>query len=440
MIPKAGKDLRKLTNWRPITLSNCDHKLITKTYASRITKQVESQIGHRQTAYLKGRVITDNVRALVSCVRMSNLDEDIDGIITSLDAKKAFDSVSHKYIILCLSKFGLEEFVPIFKVLYKDLESDIALNGTIIKGYKILRGVKQGDALSCILFIMCMEPLLRNIEENNDILPLECNAMNVQVQVPKAFAYADDVNLVTKNDQRSIKAVFKEYGRLTKASGLTLNADKTEIMRLCKNRDQEVEYEVRYLGKVFKLKSQPEVKINGILFQQDEERMRKSNVAEVARKMKSKLEPWSRRNLTIVGKILLTKTFGISLIIYAMQCLALKHDDFKLLNNLLYKFMWNRHFKAAKAPERIKRDIINTPVHLGGFGMLDIVKLDASIKLRILGRTLVSNHPFGQTLKGMIDLREFFFPKLKLSICGVLHEACHELMKHRLETLKNLEL
>ena len=30
LIPKMGKDLSKLTNWRPITLSNCDHKIITK--------------------------------------------------------------------------------------------------------------------------------------------------------------------------------------------------------------------------------------------------------------------------------------------------------------------------------------------------------------------------------------------------------------------------
>jgi exonuclease III len=28
LLPKQGKDLTKLTNWRPITLSNCDHKLI----------------------------------------------------------------------------------------------------------------------------------------------------------------------------------------------------------------------------------------------------------------------------------------------------------------------------------------------------------------------------------------------------------------------------
>ena len=52
LIPKAGKDLKKLTNWRPITLSNCDHKLITKTYAKRLCEKVSSKISGCQTAYL----------------------------------------------------------------------------------------------------------------------------------------------------------------------------------------------------------------------------------------------------------------------------------------------------------------------------------------------------------------------------------------------------
>jgi hypothetical protein len=32
LIPKAGKDLKLIKNWHPITLFNCDHKLITRLY------------------------------------------------------------------------------------------------------------------------------------------------------------------------------------------------------------------------------------------------------------------------------------------------------------------------------------------------------------------------------------------------------------------------
>ena len=98
--------------------------------------------------------------------------------------------------------FGLADFVPIFKTLYKDLRSDIIINGRIATGYKILRGVKQGDALSCILFIMCMEPLLCNIEANNRIKPVRSTLAGCEL--PKIYAYADDVNALILNERDSL--------------------------------------------------------------------------------------------------------------------------------------------------------------------------------------------------------------------------------------------
>ena len=134
-----------------------------------MTSLVSELISEEQTAYVPGRLINDNVRAMLMTVDLANLEDNVDGLLISLDAKKAFDSVDHRFIRKSLSAFGLEVFVPIFDVLYKDLKSNIILNGKAVDGYRILKGVKQGDALSCILFIMCMEPLLRNVKENNQI-------------------------------------------------------------------------------------------------------------------------------------------------------------------------------------------------------------------------------------------------------------------------------
>ena len=137
LIPKAGKDQSLLTNWRPITLSNRDHKLITKTYAKKLGAAVCQVIRERQTAYLKGRLINDNIWSMLAMINHSNLDETVDGLKVSLDAKKAFNSVEHSYIGKCLIKFGLANFVPTFKIPYSDLRSDILLNGKILQGHKI---------------------------------------------------------------------------------------------------------------------------------------------------------------------------------------------------------------------------------------------------------------------------------------------------------------
>ena len=94
----------------------------------------------------------------------------------------------------------------------------------------IKRGVKQGDALSCIIFIICMEPLLRNIEANQNIEAISSTTLNRML--PKVYAYADDVNATIKDSAAGLQALFREYERLTRMSGLELNADKTELMLL----------------------------------------------------------------------------------------------------------------------------------------------------------------------------------------------------------------
>ena len=57
-------------------------------------------------AYIPGRMIKDNIRALVKTLEISSAS-DIDAVLVALDAKKAFDSVSHDYIRRCLENVGL---------------------------------------------------------------------------------------------------------------------------------------------------------------------------------------------------------------------------------------------------------------------------------------------------------------------------------------------
>ena len=130
LIPKEGKDLTQLKNWRPITLSNCDIKIITKTISRRMTANLTSIIGHNQTAYMKGRQITDNLHIMQHAIAKAN-ELDDDSMIVSLDAEKAFDSISHSYIKKILEHIGLGEFSSTFDLLYNNQQVDIILNNEI---------------------------------------------------------------------------------------------------------------------------------------------------------------------------------------------------------------------------------------------------------------------------------------------------------------------
>jgi hypothetical protein len=208
LIPKAGKNIKELKNWRPITLSNCDHKLITKTYNNRLLCSIKDHIINTQTAYLKGRNISDNLRLLNALTKAAEFNSDIDATVIALDAQKAFDSVNHHYIERVLERIGLNNFIPIFKLLYRDLVNDILINGQLGNQFKIKNGVKQGDSLSCSLFILAIEPVIRNIENNVHITSVRCNRLNYAW--PKALAYADDVSILTNNNDNSVQEIFNE--------------------------------------------------------------------------------------------------------------------------------------------------------------------------------------------------------------------------------------
>lgn len=46
------------------------------------------------------------------------------------------------------------------RVLYSDIESVLKINGSLCAPFKVCRGVKQGCALSGMLYALSLEPLL----------------------------------------------------------------------------------------------------------------------------------------------------------------------------------------------------------------------------------------------------------------------------------------
>jgi hypothetical protein len=127
-------------------------------------------------------------------------EPNIKGSVIALDAQKAFDSVSHSYLNALLEVVGLGSFVPILKLLYNDLVNDIVINGRIAGQHKVTNGVKQGDALSCTLFILAIEPLLRNIDKNKDIENVKSEL--VDFKWPKIYGYADDIICLSNNMEK----------------------------------------------------------------------------------------------------------------------------------------------------------------------------------------------------------------------------------------------
>jgi len=193
LIPKKDKDRSILANLRPISLTNTDVKIITKAITIKLNPVLEQIISPTQTAYVPKRQVTDNTFLLDKIIQLAKKTEE-NLFILSLDAKKAFDSVDHEYMYKTLRSFGFgEEFILTIRTIYKDLTASVLVNGFKTQVIQLLRGVKQGDALSCALFVICVEPLFRAIQDAQNVKGYIIRSpYTLEQKECKLAGYADD--------------------------------------------------------------------------------------------------------------------------------------------------------------------------------------------------------------------------------------------------------
>ena len=119
---KKSKDRLQLKNWRPISLLNCDYKILSKSLANRLKKILPSIIHTDQSGYVKNRNIAFALRTIQDTIDITNRD-DLNGLLLFIDYQKAFDSVSHRFLFDVLKKknFG-EEFIKWIRLLYRNVK------------------------------------------------------------------------------------------------------------------------------------------------------------------------------------------------------------------------------------------------------------------------------------------------------------------------------
>lgn len=127
--------------------------------------------------------------------------------IVSLDAKKAFDSVNHNYMYSCLRKYGFSEsFINIVKLLYTGIQANVMINGFKSSLFDIEQSVKQGDSLSCDLFVICIDPLIRSLNIDTNI----ANPITGEngESLDNTAGYADDVAVVTIDSELAVQTIY----------------------------------------------------------------------------------------------------------------------------------------------------------------------------------------------------------------------------------------
>ena len=369
LIPKEDGSLLDLSNWRPITLLNVDFKIASKAIAKRIEPTLPNLIHSDQTGFVKGRYIGENIRLINDIMEYTSL-QNLPGILTSLDFRKAFDSIEWPFIMKTLDHFNFGSDIKRWiKLFYTNTETAVQNNGFITSWFKPSKGVRQGCPLSPYLFILSAEVLSKRIRQDSNVRGIKVFGKEI-----KLSQFADDTTLFNA-DIESLEMALKIVGDFGKIAGLSLNVKKTKALWLGKWKSNK--------NKPLDLKwFHSPVKILGIYFSYNIKENNELTFYKKIEKLQTKLDMWSSRDLTIFGRAMLIKTLGISQLIYSASNLDAPEGIVEVVRTKSFKFLW----KNKK--DKIKRSGLYQDSDNGGIRMTDFAIMLKALKLAWIPRLL----------------------------------------------------
>ena len=125
LIEKTGKDPLFLEKWRPLTLLNCDYKILFKILAVRMNIVMPDIIDPIQSGFMKNSTIAQNIQ-----------------LTNTIDHCNKMERPAIKEI---LKRFNFGEyFISAVFTLYNDPVSCVMNNGYISEWFTLSRSCRQG--------------------------------------------------------------------------------------------------------------------------------------------------------------------------------------------------------------------------------------------------------------------------------------------------------
>jgi hypothetical protein len=366
LIPK-GKNPEELSDFRPISLCNVIYKIISKCLANRLRPILDEIISETQSAFVPGRLITDNAVIAFECFHKIQKSKKDTHCAYKLDLSKAYDRVDWNYLEKAMLKMGFcKTWTNWVMTCVRTVRYSVRLNGHNLEPFNPTRGLRQGDPISPYMFLFVGEALTSILKEKtNDgkLTPIKVarNAPGIS-----NLMFADDSLLffkATMEEAREVDSALKLFQRCTGQlvspskcsllfSGECPSAVRDDIRNLL-DISRSV-FEEKYLGL-----PTPEGRMKGDQFQ------------PVMCRFTKRLTSWNEKHSSFGAKETLIKSVAQALVGHVMGVFKMTKEFCDQYEKLIRDFWWGDEEDHRKVHWMAWENMIK-PKCKGGIGFRDM--------------------------------------------------------------------
>ena len=382
-----------VTELRPITLLNCDYKILSKCFVKRLIPVMPEVIKSGQLCSNGVKNILFGIFNVISSIEYVNLHK-VAAYFVSYDMYKAYDRVMLRYLVKVMEVMDFpEQFVKWILMMHEGATTRFILD-ILTDPISVLFSIRQGDPLSMLLYIIYIEPLLMMIKRMTKGLAVS----SVKQQDED---YCDDINFVGENiaDLLVIEEIFCNFEN---CSGAILSRSfKSKIMGLGVWKGRQ-DWPLKWL------KVESSIKMFGFqvapIYKQTLTLCWDSCLTAFRKTIMS----WKTRQLnTLVEKVEVLRIFATSKIWYKASALPLPPSFAKKFESLMGSFLW-----VGKL-ERLQLDEVKNDRSLGGLGLPCVSSKANSLFLKQTCRLLVPSSKQYKHVKYWIGLHlRDYFPEM----------------------------
>jgi len=319
-------------------------------------------------------------------------------MVIKLDMANAFDRVNHKFLVVVLQKFGISsKFLDIVMACTTTPWIAPLINGRPSSFFRSTRGLRQGCPLSPFLYIIMVELLSIQLENQREKRKIIGIRITRGVKEINHYVFADDTLLIGGASNIIARWFKKVLDDFLYALGGLLNNKKCVIynwntpINIIHRNSQIMEILVQLKWSHFINHGLPLAK----------EVVKEKVWNKQVEKMRGKIQSWGMAWLNLAGRSILIKALLSALLIYQYVIIMASANAHKQMELITRSFLWQGRKQETKIFSLVRWGQVTLPYEKGGISIRIPGLMNNALGIKFVWRMINGKEQWwGEALQG----------------------------------------